>query len=182
METTRALLALLSVLVLLAFVAATTAAKSSTSFDASLLPGSDCPFCGNCSNHNTCVPKACGGCPTLLAASQASRALIMKVNWTRHDYAWGFQGEVLKMYTGSNTQRAVGVPPQNTNSPCFTTWLIGQPYIVAMVYAGEQPPGKFQPAGPDAPECFFIPLDQCQYFKLESLLTPAEQKILSQYS
>ncbi len=23
----------------------------------------------------------------------------MKVNWTRHDYAWGFQGEVLKMYT-----------------------------------------------------------------------------------
>ncbi|ELR11577.1 uncharacterized protein ACA1_258280 [Acanthamoeba castellanii str. Neff] len=156
METTRALLALLSVLVLLAFVAATTAAKSSTSFDASLLPGSDCPFCGNCSNHNT-----------------ASRALIMKVNWTRHDYAWGFQGEVLKMYTGSNTQRAVGVPPQNTNSP---------PYIVAMVYAGEQPPVKFQPAGPDAPECFFIPLDQCQYFKLESLLTPAEQKILSQYS
>jgi hypothetical protein len=75
-----------------------------------------------------------------------------------------------------------------------------------MVYAGEQPPIKFQPAGPDAPECFFIPLDQCQYFKLESyaplrwpgwffffstfsktlhssrLLTPAEQKILSQYS
>jgi hypothetical protein len=37
-----------------------------------------------------------------------------------------------------------------------------------MVYAGEQPPVKFQPAGPDAPECFFIPLDQCQYFKLES--------------
>ncbi len=124
----------------------------------------------------------------------------------------------------------MGVPPQNTNSPCFTTWLIGQyvtqpllsvlpctwphhsimvrtcgrPYIVAMVYTGEQPPVKFQPAGPDAPECFFISLDQCQYFKLESycaplhlgswffffpsnnslhsrLLTPAEQKILSQY-
>jgi hypothetical protein len=87
------------------------------------LPGSDCTFCGNCSNHNAvrpppqlkhflcsptshrnpsllqCVPSNCGGCPSLLAASQASNALIMKVNWTRHDYAWGFQGQVLRMYT-----------------------------------------------------------------------------------
>jgi hypothetical protein len=102
------------------------------------------------------VPSSCGGCPSLLAASQAWDALIMKVNWTHHDYAWGFQGVVLRMYTvrsretpscarvmvilcacgagdspcpssqGSNTQRVVGVPPQNTNTPCFTTWVIGQ--------------------------------------------------------
>ena len=52
------------------------------------------------------------------------------------------------------------------------TWARGRPYIVAMVYTGEQPPVKFQPAGPDAPECFFISLDQCQYFKLESYCAP----------
>lgn len=73
----------------------------------------------------------------------------MKVNWTNHDPYWGFNGEVLKMYTvrvcfrsprvremyanlkmaiikGSNTQRAVGVPPQQTSDPCFTGWLLGQ--------------------------------------------------------
>jgi hypothetical protein len=88
---------------------------------------------------------------------------------------------------------------------------------VALVYSGLNPPVKFQPTHPDAPECFYVSLNQCQYFKLESydfqlsppcvlcpvswctvcwvsshqvlssflttcrMLTPEEQKILSQY-
>jgi predicted Zn-ribbon and HTH transcriptional regulator len=144
------------------------------------LPGGNCTDCRYCSNHARCIPVKCpSGCPSLKTESLKAGILIMKVNFTMRDYAYGYYGRVLRTYTGSNTELAVGVGPQDPNSPCFTTWVFDEPYIVALVYTGAKRAVCLDPR--DGPTCFYIDLNQCHYFKLYSLLTPEEVAILNQY-
>jgi hypothetical protein len=140
---------------------------------------SGCKSCSSCSNRATCGASGqCGSqiCPSLAAAfASSNRTLIMKIlitrNFTFQDQI-SYLAEVAKIYQGSGSGNVVEILPQKTGSPCFTPFLYDW-YLVASPYNNM----KLL-----TPECFYIFLNQCDYFKLWANLTAAEKAILAQHS
>jgi len=103
------------------------------------------------------------------------------------DYLSGFTGRVIRTYIGSNTEIIVATQPQNSSNPCFTAYYLHTPYVLAKIYTGAEEKEKEMYGGGGVckvgdPECFFISMTQCDYFKEFSLLTAEEQKLLNKLS
>jgi len=152
-----------------------------------------CTNCSSCANHAACTPAVCPSCPSLSQSLTQQNILLIQVNWTLVDPLYAFFGRVICTYTGSNTETIVGTLNQNTSDPCFTQWYKDEPYIVATVYDGtNRRPNTVHEKGLcnmasskmgfTDPGCFFIQLNQCDYFKLVTDLTQQERNILNTFT
>jgi len=95
-----------------------------------------------------------------------------------------YTGIVQHTYIGWS-ESVVGTITQNTSDPCFTRWFVHKPYLISTIFNGDHMKQyelcKIQSQNMDhgpLPNCFFIYLDQCDYFKLYSELTEEEKLIL----
>jgi len=137
-----------------------------------------CGFCRDCFNAQSCQAKCL--CPSLAQSFQQPSALIMKVNITRRqDFGTSvsFIAVVEKVFQGS-TGRGGGLfelLPQQTTDPCYTEFSLDR-------YALSVPTKPLCQTSPSAPECFFLFVNQCDYFKLWKDLTPDELALLAKHN
>eukprot|EP01088_Endostelium_zonatum_P022037 TRINITY_DN9100_c0_g1_i1.p1 TRINITY_DN9100_c0_g1~~TRINITY_DN9100_c0_g1_i1.p1 ORF type:complete len:168 (+),score=12.70 TRINITY_DN9100_c0_g1_i1:1-504(+) len=137
------------------------------------------PPCGSCSvcmNHTACAVAKCpGGCPTLEAATNHTNNLVMMVNLTVEGLTHGFMGKVLQTYRGYSQPNIQILMQPNRDDPCLTRYFLDEKYIIA------PHPGLLQECStPQLRDgCFMVMLNQCDYFKLVSELTPNEKSILA---
>jgi hypothetical protein len=70
------------------------------------------------------------------------------------------------LFVSFSTTNLLQLLPQNLTDPCLTNYLIGQEYIIASppyTDLSVSPPAILVPPSPD---CFYLFLNQCDYFKL----------------
>eukprot|EP00028_Trichosphaerium_sp_Am-I-7-wt_P003196 CAMPEP_0168520334 /NCGR_PEP_ID=MMETSP0405-20121227/7906_1 /TAXON_ID=498012 /ORGANISM="Trichosphaerium sp, Strain Am-I-7 wt" /LENGTH=109 /DNA_ID=CAMNT_0008541157 /DNA_START=336 /DNA_END=665 /DNA_ORIENTATION=- len=101
-------------------------------------------------------------------------SLIMKVNWTSFSSAGGadmYYGDIIKTYQGDSDGLQVATQAQFPGYPCLTEFMVNKEYITTTL-----PNAVLRK--PEEPDCFFIALDMCSYFKLVSELTAEEKALL----
>ncbi|ELR18118.1 uncharacterized protein ACA1_368190 [Acanthamoeba castellanii str. Neff] len=143
-----------------------------------------CGNCGNCPNRQECVPSQCKSCPALVSSFYPysnNRTLIMKIhvnnNHTQGDQIT-YYAFVEKVYQGRSSGNVVQILYQSMKDPCYTNYF-NDWYVVAIPYATMAAKPSVCADLPGAPECFFIQLNQCYYFKLYSELTKGELQVLA---
>jgi len=90
-------------------------------------------------------------------------------------------GTVHQIFSGSGSGIIFEILPQNLTSPCLTVYFLDELYITVTPYANYKVGLKYV-EGLGHVECFYVALNQCDYFKLVSELSPSERAILKQHS
>eukprot|EP01097_Dermamoeba_algensis_P001397 TRINITY_DN1521_c0_g1_i2.p1 TRINITY_DN1521_c0_g1~~TRINITY_DN1521_c0_g1_i2.p1 ORF type:complete len:163 (-),score=22.65 TRINITY_DN1521_c0_g1_i2:56-544(-) len=126
-------------------------------------------------------------CPSLSAAFQ-QKTLIMKINITsvnsQPDQVSYF-ATAQKIYKGSGSGVILEILPQSTSDPCFTPFLVDS-YVVAASLTEVESCSRVAIVSDDQEDstakrrvtCFYVSLNQANYFKLWSQLTPEEKALL----
>jgi len=139
-------------------------------------PCGDCRFCP--ANAQACHPNVCSICPSLEQAFNVKTNLIMKVNVTTRAENSGevsFFANVEKIYQGQGSGTVFEILPQETTNPCYTEYYLSR-YVMSIPYNS-----FISSDSTKVPECFYVKINQCSYFKLWTALTPQELALLAKH-
>jgi len=145
-----------------------------------------CDNCNNCSTRSACRGSGeCSSCASLAQSfAMGNETLIMNITVTSCGFNPNvyYTGLVHQIFSGAGSGIIFEILPQNiTNDPCLTTYYVNDLYITVTPYSNYKSAIINDPILGSV-ECFYIQLNQCDYFKLVSELTPAELQILAQHS
>mmetsp|Transcript_19000 Transcript_19000/g.21166 ORF Transcript_19000/g.21166 Transcript_19000/m.21166 type:complete len:169 (+) Transcript_19000:23-529(+) len=140
-----------------------------------------CADCHSCPKAATCIPSHCSVCSSLASGFATNGSLIMQINMTsssNHGAGDAYMANVLKIYQGHGSGIVVATIPQQATDPCLTEFFLAEPYLVVIPHESST-----IAKGPNGePECFYVKLNMCSYFKLVSDLTDAEKALLKSKS